>query len=93
MSKVCFIPCLADSLSWSAVFVFWLLRMEEKMPWRLITPGLARGENPKKVAQVHLEVSVIANQYVLKTQCKVHPQVEDKHAISVFRFCVCVSTT
>lgn len=64
--------------------------MEEKMSWRLITPGLAPGENPKKVAQVHLEVSVIANDYALKTQCKIHPQVEDKHAPSVFRFCVCV---
>lgn len=68
--------------------------MEEKMSWRLehsclITPRLSQVEKPKKVAQVHLEVSGSTNHCVLKTQCKIQLQGEDKHAPFVFRVCVC----
>lgn len=67
--------------------------MEEKMSQglehSLITPCLAQGEKPKKVAQVHLEVSGSTNCCVLKTQCKIQLQVEDKHAPIVFLLCVC----
>ncbi|XP_064927310.1 uncharacterized protein LOC135580042 isoform X3 [Columba livia] len=47
---------ITDSLSWSAVFVFWLLRMEEKMPWRLITPGLAQGSWVDKHTELTAEL-------------------------------------